>query len=89
MWVSQLQIRTGVEIVWKQGDRDNIKIWQKRRVIEDRRKFHNEELHNINSPPDIISGIKLRMGWALCLAQVVGVRTFVQIIWREETDWET
>jgi len=42
-----------------------------------------------NSPPDIISGIHLRMGWALCLARVEGVITFVQIIWREETNWET
>jgi hypothetical protein len=90
MWVwnlvSYLKITRG-EVLWKQDD--NIKIWQERRVIEDWRKFNNEELHSFNSLPDINSVIKLRMELALCLARVVGVRTFGQIIWREETNWET
>jgi hypothetical protein len=28
------------------------------------RKFHNEELHDLYSPPTIMWVIKLRMGWA-------------------------
>lgn len=48
-------LRTRVEVVWKQDDRDNIKIWQERRIIEDWGQFHSEELHSFNSLRDQIT----------------------------------